>query len=344
MLSGTPPSAATDLGGADPPSSRQSRPSDRHRPLNEGLAGPLDAYLAYLDLERGLSANTLDAYRRDLEDCSRHLQRAGARDWSAVTSAQVTDWIYGLDSKRYAASSVARKLTSVRGLARYLVRERIRPDDLTELISGPKARRRVPETLTLKEVDRLLDAPRPVDAYGVRGRALLELLYSSGLRVSEIGSLTLQEVDLKRGLVRVMGKGSKERIVPVGRKAVEAIEAYLVSARPFFVKAKTGSHLFLSERGRPLSRKTIWVMLKGYALDAGIKKNVKPHLLRHSFATHLLSGGADLRSIQEMLGHADIATTQIYTAVESGRLLDQHERYHPRGRRSKKVEVRRKKF
>lgn len=301
------------------------------------MAGPLEAYLAYLDLERGLSPNTLDAYRRDLEDCSRHLQRAGAKDWRAVTPARVTDWIYGLDSERYAASSVARKLTSVRGLARYLVREQIRPDDFTELVSGPKARRRIPETLTLEEVDRLLDAPRLVNAYGVRGRALLELLYSSGLRVSEIVSLTLQQVDLKRGLVRVMGKGSKERIVPVGRKAVEAIEAYLVSARPVFVKAKTGSHLFLSERGRSLSRKTVWVMLKGYALDAGIEKNVKPHLLRHSFATHLLSGGADLRAIQEMLGHADISTTQIYTAVESGRLLDQHEKFHPRGKKSKKA-------
>jgi integrase/recombinase XerD len=282
-----------------------------------------------------LSPNTLDAYRRDLEDCSRKLQQAGARDWSAVTPAQVTDWIYGLDSKRYASSSVARKLTSVRGLARYLVRERIRRDDVTELISGPKTRRRVPETLTLEEVDRLLDAPRRVNAYGVRGRALLELLYSSGLRVSEIASLTLQQVDLKRGLVRVIGKGSKERLVPVGRNAIEAIESYLISARPILVKPKTGSHLFLSERGRPLSRKTIWAMLKGYAVDAGIKKNVKPHLLRHSFATHLLSGGADLRSIQEMLGHADIATTQIYTAVESSRLLDQHAEFHPRNKGKK---------
>jgi len=334
-LSGTPPSAATDLGGAEPTSPGTARPSGRHRPLNEGLAGPLEAYLAYLDLERGLSSNTLDAYRRDLEDCSRKLQRAGARDWRAVTSAQVTDWIYELDSKRYAASSVARKLTSVRGLARYLVREQIRPDDVTELISGPKTRRRLPETLTLREVDRLLDAPRPVNAYGVRGRALLELLYSSGLRVSEIASLTLQQVDLKQRLVRVMGKGSKERLVPVGQNAIEAIEAYLISARPVFVKPKTGSHLFLSERGRPLSRKTIWAMLKGYALDAGIKKNVNPHLLRHSFATHLLSGGADLRSIQEMLGHADIATTQIYTAVESSRLLDQHAQFHPRNKGKK---------
>jgi len=336
-LSGTRPSAVTDRAGAEPPSpSGPSLPPGRHSPLIKGLAEPLEAYLAYLDLERGLSPNTLDAYRRDLEHCSRHLQQTGAEDWGSVTSTQVTDWVFRLDTEHYAVSSLARKLASIRGLARYLVREKIRPDDVTELISGPKARRRVPETLSLEEVDRLLEAPRPMDAYGVRGRALLELLYSSGLRVSEIASLTLQQVDLKRGLVRVTGKGSKERIVPVGAKAVEAIESYLVSARPVFVKPKTGSHLFLSERGRPLSRKTIWVILKGYALDAGIEKKVRPHLLRHSFATHLLSGGADLRSIQEMLGHADIATTQIYTAVESRRLLDQHEQFHPRGKREKR--------
>ena len=335
-MSGTLPSAATARGGAEPASPGSDRALGQHRPQNTGLVGTLEAYLVHLDLERGLSLNTLDAYRRDLEDCAGHLQRAGVRDWSSVTLAQVTGWVYGLDTKHYAASSVARKLTSVRGLARYLVREQIRADDVTELISGPKTHRRVPETLELQEVERLLNAPRPMDAYGVRDRALLELLYSSGLRVSEIASITLQQVDLKRALVRVMGKGAKERIVPIGSKAVEAIEAYLVSSRPVFVKPKTGSHLFLSERGRPLSRKTIWVMLKRYALDAGIKKNVKPHLLRHSFASHLLSGGADLRSIQEMLGHADIATTQIYTAVESRRLLDQHEQFHPRGKGSEK--------
>jgi integrase/recombinase XerD len=321
-----PRSAATGRAAAEP---------EGKAVLKEGLAGPLESWFAYLELERGLSANTLDAYRRDLRSCSLALQDSGAECWKDVTPAQLTDWIYGLDARDYAVSSVARKLTSLRGFARYMVGEGIRGDDMTELIVGPKARRRVPETLTTREVERLLAAPRPVDAYGVRGRALLELLYSSGLRVSEIAGLTLQQIDLERGFVRVLGKGSKERIVPVGRKAVDAIEAYLVSARPFFVKPHTGSHLFLSERGRGLSRKTIWVLIKGYAREAGIERTVKPHLLRHSFATHLLSGGADLRSIQEMLGHADIATTQIYTAVESRRLLEQHGKFHPRGKGKK---------
>lgn len=324
-----PRSAATGRAAADPdPVSGPEKPV-----LGEGLAGPLEAWFAYLELERGLSANTLDAYRRDLEHCAFHLQTAGADRWTEVTSVQLTDWIYGLDAKDYAISSVARKLTALRGFARYLVKEGLRPDEMTELITGPKARRRVPETLTTEEVERLLQAPRPVDAYGVRGRALLELLYSSGLRVSEIADLTLQQINLQRGFVRVFGKGSKERIVPVGRKAVDAIDAYLVSGRPSFVKSHTGSHLFLSERGRGMSRKTIWFLIKKYARDAGIEKTVKPHLLRHSFATHLLSGGADLRAIQEMLGHADISTTQIYTAVESRRLLEQHGTFHPRGKK-----------
>ncbi|MEZ5275864.1 MAG: site-specific tyrosine recombinase XerD [Opitutaceae bacterium] len=322
-----PRSAATARAAADPD-------GDLGRsPLADGLGRAIESYLAHLDLERGLSGNTLDAYRRDLEQCALHLQKLGATSWPAVTTGQLTDWIYGLDAGDFAVSSVARKLTAVRGFARFLVKEGIRPDEMTELIIGPRARRRVPETLTYNEVDRLLGAPRPVDAYGVRGRALLELLYSSGLRVSEIADLTLQQIDLKHGLVRVRGKGSKERIVPVGRQAVVAIDAYLVSGRPFFVKARTGSHLFLSERGSPLSRKTIWHLIKGYARDAGITKTVKPHLLRHSFATHLLSGGADLRASQEMLGPADIATTQIYTAVETGRLLDQHGTFHPRSKK-----------
>ncbi len=326
-----PRSAATGRVAADPES-----PSEAEVPvLVEGLVRHLEAYFAHLELERGLSENTLDAYRRDLTQCALSLQRNGASRWEDVTPAQLTDWIYGLDAVAFAVSTVVRKLASLRGFARYLVREGIRPDEMTELISGPKAHRRVPETLTHDEVERLLDAPRAVDAYGVRGRALLELLYSSGLRVSEIAGLTMQQIDLEKGYLRVFGKGSKERIVPVGRKATEAIESYLISARPFFVKSHTGSHIFLSERGRALSRKTIWALIKGYADDAGIRKTVKPHLLRHSFATHLLSGGADLRSIQEMLGHADIATTQIYTAVESRRLLDQHDRFHPRNKPGK---------
>jgi integrase/recombinase XerD len=183
---------------------------------------------------------------------------------------------------------------------------------------------------------RLLAAPAGGDAYAVRDRAMLELFYSSGLRISELCALTLQQVDLENGFVRVFGKGSKERVVPLGGKARDAVQAYLVSARPTLVKPRTGSELFISERGKAISRKTLWVIVKNSAKRAGLEKPVKPHLLRHSFATHLLGGGADLRAIQEMLGHASIGTTQIYTAVESSRLLDQHAKFHPRNKRAGK--------
>jgi integrase/recombinase XerD len=228
-------------------------------------------------------------------------------------------------------TSLARKLTALRGLARHLVREKIRDDIFTDLLSSPKLTRRIPGSLTPDEVTRLLAAPSGGDAYDLRDRALLELFYSSGLRVSELAGLTLQQIDLEQGYLRVFGKGSKERVVPVGTKASDAIKTWLAAGRPHFVKARTGSQLFLSERGGGLSRVTLWLIVKSAAKRAGITKSVKPHLLRHSFATHLLNGGADLRAIQEMLGHANIGTTQIYTAVETKRLLSQHAKYHPRG-------------
>jgi len=181
-------------------------------------------------------------------------------------------------------------------------------------------------------VERLLTAADGGDARALRDRALLELFYSSGLRVSELAALTLQQVDLEHGFVRVFGKGSKERVVPVGGKAAEALATYVAAGRPQFVRTRTGSQLFLNKNGAGLSRVALWMIVKKYAKRAGITKNVKPHGLRHSFATHLLTGGADLRAIQEMLGHASIATTQIYTAVEPQRLLDHHAKYHPRNR------------
>lgn len=227
-------------------------------------------------------------------------------------------------------SSLARKLTALRGLARYLVREKLREDDFTALLASPKQVRSIPGTLSPEEVDRLLSAPTGGTAHALRDKALLELFYSSGLRVSELGELTIQQIDLENGFTRVFGKGSKERVVPVGQKATAAIKVWLEAGRPNFVKSRTGSQLFLSERGSGLSRVTLWLIVKKYAKLAGITKTVKPHLLRHSFATHLLNGGADLRAIQEMLGHASIATTQIYTAVESKRLIDQHAKFHPR--------------
>ena len=231
-------------------------------------------------------------------------------------------------------TSQARKLTALRVFARFLVRENVRKDDFTALLVGPKVGRPLPGTLSAAEIGKLLAAPTGGDPQSLRDRALLELFYSSGLRVSELAGVTLQQLDLEQGFLRVFGKGSKERVVPIGGRACEAIATYLTSGRPHFVKAHTGSQLFLSNRGTGLSRVMLWMIVKKYAKRAGITRNVKPHGLRHSFATHLLSGGADLRAIQEMLGHASIATTQIYTAVEPQRLRDHHAKFHPRNKRS----------
>jgi integrase/recombinase XerD len=297
---------------------------------SSAFASDLDAYLAYLDLERGLSRNTRENYQRDLRQCAAFVARRGAPDWRGVTAEQATAWIRSLS--RGAASSQARKLTALRMFARFLVRERLRPDEFTALLAGPKLARRLPLTLSSAEVGRLLAAPAGGDPASLRDRAILELFYSSGLRVSELAALTLQQIDLKDGFARVFGKGSKERVVPIGARARDAASAWIASGRPHFVKARTRSELFLNNRGTSLSRVGLWGIVRRHARRAGITKAVKPHLLRHSFATHLLSGGADLRSIQEMLGHASISTTQIYTAVEGKRLLDQHARFHPRNK------------
>lgn len=294
------------------------------------FAEDINGFMSFLGLERGLSKNTLSGYESDLGQCAAFLTKRGAKDWRSLPPPEAEAWIHSLSGEDYSVASLARKLTALRGLARYLVREKLRTDDFTELLSGPKLARRIPGTLSPEDVSRLLGSPSGGDPHSLRDRALLELFYSSGLRVSELGALMLQQVDVENGFLRVFGKGSKERVVPMGGKATEALGLYLTSGRPHFVKKKTGSQLFLSERGGALSRITLWYIVKKHAERAGIKQNVKPHLLRHSFATHLLTGGADLRAIQEMLGHASISTTQIYTAVESTRLVDQHARFHPR--------------
>jgi len=303
-----------------------------HSQAAPAFANDIEAFLAFLGLERALSKNTLSAYRSDLDQAAAFLAKRGAADWRGLTRAQAADWIHSLNGRVCAPASLARKLTALRGLARFLVREKIRDDDFTDLLSGPKLTRRIPGTLTPEEIGRLLAAPTGGDARALRDRALLELFYSSGLRVSELAGLTLQQVNLEQGFLRVFGKGSKERVVPIGGRAADAMTTYLASGRPQLVKPKTGSQLFLNPRGTALSRVALWMIVKQNAQRAGITKNVKPHGLRHSFATHLLGGGADLRAIQEMLGHASISTTQIYTAVESKRLLDQHAKFHPRNR------------
>ena len=291
----------------------------------------IEAYLGFISLERGLAKNTLLSYRRDLDQAAAFLEKNGATDWRTVRGDQLAAWIHSLNSA-YSGASLARKVSALRNLARYLVREKLREDDFTARLSAPKLTRRMPGTLTSAEVGRLLASATGGDAPALRDRALLELFYSSGLRVSELAGLMLQQVNLEHGFIRVFGKGSKERVVPMGGKACESLALYLSAARSQFVKPRTGSQLFLSKHGTALSRVMLWMIVKKYAKRAGITKNVKPHGLRHSFATHLLTGGADLRAIQEMLGHASISTTQIYTAVEPQRLRDHHAKFHPRNK------------
>ena len=293
------------------------------------FATDIDAFIAFIDLERGLSPHTRENYQRDLDQGAAFLARRGAAGWRQVTSAQAGEWLRSLASA-FAPASQARKLTALRVFARFLVRENLRADDFTAMLAAPRLGRRLPGTLSAADVGRLLAAPSGADPRGLRDRAILELFYASGLRASELAAVALQQVDLEHGYLRVFGMGSKERVVPMGRRAADAIGAYLASGRPHLVKPRTGSQLFLNNRGAALSRVMLWMIVRKYARRAGLTGPVKPHALRHSFATHLLGGGADLRAIQEMLGHASISTTQIYTSVEPQRLLAQHGKFHPR--------------
>ncbi|EDY85155.1 tyrosine recombinase XerD [Verrucomicrobiia bacterium DG1235] len=301
----------------------------------------VDDFLAYLTLEKGLSDNTIENYQSDLSQFLAHVEKSSrVGSWKKLTASHVSDWIYALSEGDYSNASLCRKLSSLRSLDAYLMRERKIDKSFTEIVVGPKLRRKAPFTLSIQEVERLLSAPDLTTAQGLRDRAMLELFYSSGLRVSELSGLMLQQIDLELGALKIYGKGSKERVCPMGRKAATAIGDYLRNGRPRFVKSKTGSAVFLSARGTAISRKTIWVLVRKYTKAAGIDKPVKPHMLRHSFATHLLTGGADLRIIQELLGHADIATTQIYTSVEADRTRSAHDEFHPRSRDSGSVSVR----
>lgn len=300
--------------------------------LPSGLSEPVEDFLSWLEMERGLSENTVAAYRFDLAHCGKFFNGRNVTDWRQIDPELVHEWIGFLHEEAFARASQVRKLSAVRMFARYLVRERVREDDFTELTASPSVGRRLPVVLTRGEVERLLAAPPRETPKGLRDRSMFELFYSSGLRVSELCGLQLQDVDMEEAYVRVAGKGSKERIVPMGGAAVRTLRDYLAAGRPRLVKPRTGSEVFLSQRGRAISRKMVWVLCRTHAKTAGLKKPVKPHILRHSFATHLLEGGADLRTIQEMLGHADISTTQIYTSVETERLVDEHALHHPRAK------------
>lgn len=291
----------------------------------------MDTFLNYLSVERSLSRNTIVSYRRDLEKYIQYLKDSRIDSLSAASRKNISDFMFSLKDKGLSSASIARNLVAIKVFYRFLVRERIMGIDPSGLLDSPKLWKRIPDVLSLEEVKAMLAVPSLNQPLGIRDKAVLELMYATGLRVSEAVSLKVQDLNLGVGFLRCIGKGSKERIVPLGRKAATAVQAYLEKARPQLLKSSSGSPvLFLSRLGRQMSRQSLWKLIKRYARQAGIKKDIRAHTLRHSFATHLLEGGADLRSVQEMLGHADISTTQIYTHIDKNRLKMIHRNFHPR--------------
>lgn len=291
----------------------------------------LEAFLANMSAERGLSEHTLTAYRYDLTQFLAALAAQDVADIKAVTPGHVYGFLAGLRRQGLRPASITRKAISVRLWMQFLCRDGHRPDDPTLAVETGKLAQRLPTTLSLPEIERLLTAPPEGTAAGLRDRAMLEIMYGSGLRVSELMALKCEDVDLRARLVRPFGKGGKERQVPLGDGAHDTLTAYLASARPRILAKKPPTpFLFVTRQGGPMTRRHFLMLVKAYAREAGIVRTISPHVLRHSFATHLLSGGADLRAIQEMLGHASVQTTQRYTHVDVARLREVYDRTHPR--------------
>jgi integrase/recombinase XerD len=288
-------------------------------------------FLDYIALEEGLSRLTQNAYEKDLTRFAEYADTKGAAAPLDVTARMLREYVYHLKDLGLSPASIRRNVSAIRTYFRFLIGDAIVVRDPSERLETPKRWRELPDVLSVEEVKRLIAAPTLDDNMVFRDRALLELAYGAGLRVSEWISLSVRDLLLEEGLVRVFGKGSKERLVPIGRSAIGAAAVYLRELRPKLEKGEGKGILFLNSRGRPLSRMGAWKILRGYVERAEITKHVTPHTLRHSFATHLLEGGADLRAVQEMLGHVDISTTQIYTHVDREYLRQVHRSYHPRG-------------
>ena len=290
----------------------------------------IERFLDVLWLERGLSENTLKAYRADLDTLSQHLH-AQSIDLVTALPQHLHSFLHALFKKNVSARTVARYLSTFRRFYQYLLRQNEIAMDPSAEIDAPKLGRPLPSSLTEEEVDNLLAAPDAASDRGLRDRAMLETLYATGLRVSELVNLRTTELDTNAGLVRVMGKGGKERLVPLGQSAIDYLQRYLKRARGDLLRGRQSDALFVTKRGRPMTRQAFWQMIKRYGLVAGISTPLSPHTLRHAFATHLLNHGADLRSVQMLLGHSDLSTTQIYTHVAQERLKKLHEQHHPRG-------------
>lgn len=301
---------------------------------NSPFESHLTRFLDHLLLDKGLSANTRGAYLNDLRRYLIFIHERGIRDMANVSAQDVRELIAFMSEMGMANSSLARNLTSIRMFHRYLMGEEIIHNDPTINIDVPKRVKKLPTVLEIHEVERLLAQPDESLYRGIRDKALLEFMYASGVRVSELVDLKKSDFFEEEGLARVLGKGSKERIVPVGDIAVRCVQRYSQRVRPeLAMKGMGGDHLFLSMWGKPLTRVAVWKLLKSYGMEAGISKNISPHTLRHSFATHLLEGGADLRAVQEMLGHSDISTTQIYTHLDREYLKEVIQTFHPREQR-----------
>ncbi|WP_010095999.1 site-specific tyrosine recombinase XerD [Ornithinibacillus scapharcae] len=287
-------------------------------------------FFHFLQVERGLSDNTLKSYKRDISSYIDHLKTNERVSWNEVTRSDIVSYLYNLKDSGKSSSTIARTISSLRQFHHFLLREDLVNHDATLHIETPKKERKLPDVLSIDEVDKLLEikADTPLS---IRNKAMLELIYATGLRVSELVTLKTNDLHLTMGFVRCFGKGAKERIVPLGDVAQKAVEDYLKYARQNLLKKNKEEHvLFLNQHGRPMTRQGFWKILKKLANEANITKDITPHTLRHSFATHLLENGADLRAVQEMLGHSDISTTQIYTHVTKTRLKDMYKSFHPR--------------
>jgi integrase/recombinase XerD len=291
----------------------------------------IDRYLNYLLIEKGLSSTTLESYSRDLIRYRKFLRQNKIRRISDSDTALILKHMITLRNSGLGARSRARHLVTIRGFYRFMVQEKVIKHDPARLVDLPKSSLKLPDVLSVKEVSRLLDAPNPDKPIGARDCAMLELLYAAGLRVTELVNLKLQDINLEAGFVRVFGKGSKERVVPIGQHAREKVESYLKKSRTILLKNRPSPYLFIARAAKPITRQGFWKLLRKYASRAQLNKKVTPHSLRHSFASHLLEGGADLRAVQIMLGHVDIATTQIYTHVARQQLKSLHQQFHPRG-------------
>ncbi len=290
----------------------------------------IEEFINHLSVERGLARNTLVAYRHDLTKYTDFLDSKKIGVVDQVNRHHVTEYMYDQKNKNLSTNSICRNLAAIKMFHRFLVKERLAKEDPTTLVETPKMWKRIPDVLSSGEIESMIKATAGHSREALRDQAIVELLYASGMRVSELVDLKMENVNLESGYIRCIGKGSKERLIPIGKKSREAIKAYIEKIRRKIKKAELPPNLFLSRLGKRISRQSIWKIIKRYGAKAQIKKRIKPHTIRHSFATHLLEHGADLRSVQEMLGHSDISTTQIYTHVDRERLRTIHKEFHPR--------------